>query len=661
MNKMTKKTMKMKFILMFLAVGLVLANTAVAINIPDGDLDTPAIPDGTWAYVNDIDGSAWTSTAWGGSPWVANNYGGVGMGHTGAQWVELNAGYIHQVLTGETYEEDAIYELSIWATTTTGGQVVYFYFTDATGSADGWGGAPILSDSGAMTVAVETNLSTWSRYSDRYTAIADDAGKTIGIAIYGRGTTYGDTVGLICYGIIEPVKPLIDDDGVDIDETLEWTSPTAFEALSYDVYFGTDPNKLNNPLVVDNELTNTFDPFDAGDMAYETTYYWWVDAYEPNDAPGGIATARDGKRWNFTTQPESPVILSNPEGVRVGAGQTVVFSIEQINGTSYEWYKVGQAEAIDSGTADPEGSTISLSIPDVDETDAGEYYCKVIGVGSELSESAELSVGKLISHWQFEENLDDSVNGNHGYSAGPDGVTYAAGKVGSFAISLSGADPNEVVLVDHDENLNADAFTVALWAKVAGGAGTWRSPLTSRSETEDQSVQFGYNLYASTSDTWQFWTGTAGWQSIGSTAVAEGEWVFLVATYDVRTLEKRLYVNGVAAGQTTLGEAINLNPAPNLLKIGGGGGGDPVPGVIFNGLLDDVKIWDYAINPFGVAKLYTDVEGGTVCASPELLLYDFDGSCVIDIGDIAEFVVEIGWLACNFAPDCLDEHTYKLD
>lgn len=609
---------------------------------------------GNWSYVSIIVDGDWFATGGGGSgsPWIGNNYGAgyPTLGHTGAQWVDLNADYIYQALPGETYEKDVIYELSTWATTTSEGQGLYFYFLDGD-TLDL--GAPLF-DSGLIEVAVESNLSTWSQYSARYTAGAADAAKTIGIGIYGRGDTYADTVTLVRIGIIEPVKPLLDAVSVPIGETLEWTSPPAFTASGYDVYFGTDPNKMENPLVVDNLPTNTFDPFGAADMAHETTYYWWVDVYEPNDNPGGVVALREGERWRFTTEPESPVILSGPEDVLIGAGGTAVFSIEQKNGATYKWYKVGTGE-VASGTV--EGSTVTLSISNVDETHEGEYYCEVFGVGSTSSAGARLTIAKLISHWRFEENLDDSVNGNHGYSAGPEGVTYAPGKVGSFALSLNGADPNEVVLVDHDERLNSDAFTVALWAKVAGGSGTWRSPLTSRSEPPTA----GYNLYASTSDTWQFWTAANPWHSIGSTAVVEDEWVFLVATYDARTLEKRLYVNGVAAGQATLGAAINLNPAPNLLKIGGGGGGDPVPTVIFNGLIDDVKIWNYAINPFGVAKLYTDVEGGTICAAPELLLYDFDNSCVIDISDIAEFVMEFGWLSCNLAPDCLDEHTYKLD
>ncbi len=183
-------------VLLFLAVGLILANTALAINVPDGDFDTPVVADGTWDYIYNL-GGAWSDTYWSGNAWVGNNYSYVGydypgMGHTGAQWVDLNASYIHQTLTGETYMEGETYELSIYATTGTEGQGLYFYFMDATNSANGWDDAIILES----TSLVEVPISGWTKYSAEYTATADADGKTIGIAIYGRGGTYGDTVAL---------------------------------------------------------------------------------------------------------------------------------------------------------------------------------------------------------------------------------------------------------------------------------------------------------------------------------------------------------------------------------------------------------------------------------------------------------------------------------
>ncbi len=187
-------------VLLFLVVGLICTGSALAINVPDGDLDTPVLADGTWDYVNTIRdtlGGSWSHTYYAGSPWIANNYSYVGydypgMGHTGAQWVDLNAGYIHQTLTGETYQEGVTYELSIWAKTGTEDQGLYFYLLDGTNSDDGWSGATTLMG----TALVPVPVSDWTEYSATYEATAADAGKTIAIAIYGRGATYGDTVTL---------------------------------------------------------------------------------------------------------------------------------------------------------------------------------------------------------------------------------------------------------------------------------------------------------------------------------------------------------------------------------------------------------------------------------------------------------------------------------
>ncbi len=723
MKKMNKKTMRRQFILLLMAAGLLVALPNVRADITDGLVAYWPLDDagGTTAgeVINGLDGSL------NGDPtWVAGKVGGaldvdgdgdfVSCGFdpllmpeeeiTLQAWVYVHVYDYYEAIAANIHDTGSS-EGGYWLGTYAGGyfgwgvttvdQTLDYLWTPAIYLENTWYHLVATYKSGEMRLWVNGSLtdgidSTSMTGNLDYTE-APDEGFLIGryqdddelhesdaiideVAVWNRVLTadevsqlWNDGNGMVVLKPhpVEPIEPVNNDASVSVEINLSWTSPAEFEALGYDLYFGTEPNALSLDYdwekKIDNEVVNSWDPpdgVDSGDLANLTDYYWRVDVYEPNDSPGGTPILHDeGGIWHFKTQPESPVILSNPEDVVILAGGTAVFTVEHSNGTSYEWYKVGVSEPIDSGTT-TSGETITLSLTSVSQSDEGEYYCEVFGIGSTPSAGAWLTIAKLISHWQFEENLNDSVNGNHGYSAGPDGVTYAAGKVGSFALSLNGADPNEVVLVDHDEKLNSNAFTVALWAKVEGGSGTWRSPLTSRSEPPTT----GYNLYASTSDTWQFWTGANdGWYSTGSTAVVEGEWVFLVATYDARTLEKILYVNGVAAGQVTLSAAINLNPAPNLLKIGGGGGGDPVPGVIFNGLIDDVKIWNYAINPFGVAKLYTDVEGGTICVEPGSLLYDFDGSCVIDIGDIAELVVEIGWLACNFAPDCLDEHTYKLD
>ncbi len=279
-------------VLLFLAVGLILANTALAINVPDGDLDDHAVPDGEWRYVYDVD-SAWIATAWGGNPWIGNNYvnsyGYPVMGHSGAQWVDLNAGYIHQALPGETYVENVTYELSIWITTTSTGQGLYGYFLDGAGPGDFYETTVLYE--GYFDVAVEPDVSTWSQYTFEYTATAADVGTTIGIGIYGRGDTYADTV-----------------------------------------------------------------------------------------------TLTSGE----------PKITLHPLDIVVDETRTAVFTVEHVNGTSYEWHKVGTG-VVDSGTT-ANGQTITLTISGVTQADAGYYYCKVINdkvPGGVDSAQARLTVTAL--------------------------------------------------------------------------------------------------------------------------------------------------------------------------------------------------------------------------------------------------------------------------
>ena len=44
--------------------------------------------------------------------------------------------------------------------------------------------------------------------------------------------------------------------------------------------------------------------------------------------------------------------------------------------------------------------------------------------------------------------------------------------------TFDGSD--DYIEIAHDDAINPDSFTLAFWAKVEGGNGSWRSPFTSR-------------------------------------------------------------------------------------------------------------------------------------------------------------------------------------
>jgi hypothetical protein len=125
---------------------------------------------------------------------------------------------------------------------------------------------------------------------------------------------------------------------------------------------------------------------------------------------------------------------------------------------------------------------------------------------------------------------------------------------------------------------------------VTGGAGNYRSPLTSRAD----SPQRGYIFYAEPGNTWQFWSGkgdTTGWDSIPGPAVRVNEWTHLAATYDGAV--KRFYVNGTQVGTSTAAFAVN-DSSP--LRVGGGaseGNGN----YFFEGDLDEPAVYNKALTP----------------------------------------------------------------
>jgi len=81
---------------------------------------------------------------------------------------------------------------------------------------------------------------------------------------------------------------------------LHWApDPCLSGPLTYDVYFGLDPNMANNAKIGSNIGANSIDPCSGGDLAGATVYYWRVDTNDANG--GGTAVLYPGVDFRFTT------------------------------------------------------------------------------------------------------------------------------------------------------------------------------------------------------------------------------------------------------------------------------------------------------------------------------------------------------------------------
>lgn len=148
--------------------------------------------------------------------------------------------------------------------------------------------------------------------------------------------------------------------------------------------------------------------------------------------------------------------------------------------------------------------------------------------------------------------------------------------------------------------LNPPVFTVACWAKVTGGAGTYRSPVSSRRD----GPQSGYMLYAGNDNRWQFWTGKSNaYNRMAAGPVVNGQWTHLAGTYDGKVA--RFYTNGVlAVSNSVTFRANDMYP----LRIGAGSSELPAGQYFFPGYVDDVRVYSIPLSATRVAALCSNAQ-----------------------------------------------------
>ena len=446
--------------------------------------------------------------------------------------------------------------------------------------------------------------------------------------------------------------------------------------VEVDVQFGleNDPNLTAKPAykivanleVTPGEYTVNLESL-AADLSFLTTYYWKVIGYEPNDLGGGLNPV-PGPVWSFTTRPEAVLIDAVvPAFTAVEAGADAVLTVTGAGIESYQWYKIGDPDILLTDGANYGGvNTDTLTIFNVQhivgDDDEGYYYC--IGSNSLPSSASNRDTGpgrvmtkRLTSRYPFEVmNVDVDPNGitpdvvgefdmrmtNEAASAGLPvlGTDVVAAALGTYSLVFDNADeatdPNGQFALIANDVAKYEDITIGLWVKYNGG-NNWQRIYDLGSSTTNYMFLTPYATGGGLRFAIMIGSGE---QQLNAAALTVGEWTHVVVTIDGNT--GRLYVNGELVDTNT---GITYNPISvtqtnNL--VGKSQFADPE----FNGLIDELMIYNYALTTEEIAQDYIAVKGGWVCNNEVTVLpYDYDGDCMIGLGDFAIFAAT--WLDSN--------------
>ncbi len=219
------------------------------------------------------------------------------------------------------------------------------------------------------------------------------------------------------------------------------------------------------------------------------------------------------------------------------------------------------------------------------------YYPGTIGIGNNLNLSPLFNSTGLVGYWKFDEGSgavakDSSGNGNDGSLSSP-APAWSSGKIGAGSLSFNGTN-NYVTSSVTNIPLGATARTITLWAQERGVS---NYPRLFQYGTNGTNQQLSIYNHPGTNS---WYVGTYG-GNLFSGITPDTRWHMHTLSYDGTNLS--YLIDGIA---TTINQfSISLNTGNSVFIIASDLEGDP-----FNGLIDDVRIYNRALSASEISALY---------------------------------------------------------
>lgn len=199
---------------------------------------------------------------------------------------------------------------------------------------------------------------------------------------------------------------------------------------------------------------------------------------------------------------------------------------------------------------------------------------------------AGVQVEHIVGVWLFDEGdggiaADASGNGHDGELI----ETVSWVEDGRFGSALEFHGGEDMVRVEHSDDLNLQTFTIMVWVKTpdSGQALIHKQPSSAMRN-------YILNIYTSTFVRASFSSGGVRTDCDGTTPVNDDQWHHVAATYDQKSL--KVYVDGELDGEVSSPDKqLENNEEP--LQFGHAGG---TGGYRYTGLMDEMAVYNIALS-----------------------------------------------------------------